>query len=230
MSTSGTYSYAPSIGSLVLSAFARIQIRRSEVLTEHLQNAREECNLMQTTWANLGPLLWTVDLESVPLIQGVATYSTPPETVMILDAYVTDAQGGGVYTDRVISPLSRSEWASMPNKTMQGGVTSFWFDRLIAPTVTLWQVPDGVTDKFLKYYRFTQIQDANLGEQCGPQVPYLWLDAYVAGLAHRLARIYKPELEGAREQDAAKAYGAASMQGTENAPLRISPTTGSYWR
>lgn len=227
---SGAYNYLPTTGSLVMTAFARCQIRRSEILQEHLQNAADETNLMQVEWANKGPLLWTVDLQTVPLVAGQTTYTVPPETVMILDAFVSIPNGDGSFSDRIIEPLSRTEYASTPDKQQRGAPTSFWFDRLINPTITLWPVPSGFGPTELKYYRFTNIQDAALAGALNPQVPYLWLDAYVGGLAHRMARIYAPKLEQVRETDAAKSYNIASAQGVENVPLYITPTTSSYWR
>ena len=229
MTTSGSYSFLPATGELIVAAYRRIQIHRSEILTEHLADARNEANFLQSSWANLGPLLWTVDLQTVALVQGQASYSVPDETVMMLDVYISIPNGDGTTSDRIITPFSRTEYASTPDKSQQGSPTSFWFDRLISGTFKLWPVPDGSVPT-LSYYRFTQIQDATLANAANPQIPYLWLDAYVAGLSHRLSRIYKPDMESAREQDAIKSYNVASTQGTENVPLYLAPITASYWR
>jgi hypothetical protein len=231
MPTSGTFGFAPSTGELILAAFARVQIRRSEITNEHLANARNELNLLQVTWANLGPLLWTVGLQTAPLVQGQSVYPVPAQTVMVLDAYISVPNGDGItFSDRIIMPLSRTEYASVPNKTQQGRVTSFWFNRQIAPTLTLWPVPDATAGIILNYYTFTQIQDAAIGAAGSPGVPYLWLDAMVAGLAHRLAIIYAPPMESARQEQAQKAFNTASMQGSENVALYIAPQIGGYFR
>lgn len=166
----------------------------------------------------------------MPLVVGQAVYTVPPETVMILDAFVSIPNGDGTYTDRIITPFSRTEYASTPDKAQQGSPTSFWFDRLISPTITLWPVPGGFGPTLLQYYRFTQSQDAAFGGAISPQIPYLFLDAYVAGLAHRLAMIYKTELEAARLTEKNRAYTIASSQWTENVPLYLSPMTASYFR
>jgi hypothetical protein len=229
VATTGTYGFSPNVGSLVVAAYRRIGVHRAELLTEHFADATTEANLLQVQWANLGPLLFTVDLQTVSLVQGQATYTVPPETVMMLDVYISIPNGGSTNSDRIILPYSRTEYASTPNKLQQGSPTVFWFDRLIAPTFTLWPVPDG-TEPTLSYYRFTNIQDAATANSTAPQIQYLWLDAYVAGLSHRLARIYKPELETQRETDSIKAYTVASTQGTENVPLFISPVIDGYYR
>ena len=227
--SSGTYGFAPPTGDLIVAAYRRVKIHRSELVTEHFADAKMELNLLQVSWANLGPLLWTVDTQSVTLTAGQAIYSVPANTVMILDAYTSTPNGDGTNTDTLITPLSRTEYASMPDKAEQGGVTSFWFDRQISPTVTLWQVPNGQVPT-VKYYRFTQVQDAAVANGGTPQVPYLALDAYVAGLAHRLARIYAPDLEAAREADAVKATNLMFNQLVENVPLFVTPQSASYWR
>lgn len=230
MTASGTYNYGPSVGELVIAGFRRCQIGRSEITSEHLADAKNETNLLQVEWANKGPLLWTVDVQSVPLIQGQITYSIPEPTVMILDAYISIPNGDGTTSDRIITPLSRTEYASMPEKSQQGSPTSFWFDRLIAASIYMWPAPDENGPYTLNYYRFSQIQDAVFSNATTPQITYLWLDAYVAGLSHRLARIYAPALESVRATDAKTAYDIASTQGTENVAVAVNPNTSSYYR
>ena len=116
------------------------------------------------------------------------------------------------------------------NKTQQGVPNVFWFDRLISPTFTLWYVPDSSTTYTLKYYRCTQPQDASLQSGQTPAIPYRFIDAMVADLAHRLARIWKPELEAQRAADAKEAWAEAAINDVENVALNIVPTLTSYFR
>lgn len=225
--TSGEYNFAPSLGECVLNAFARIQVRATSLEQSHLQDARIEANLLlQGPLGNKQPNLWAIDLQSTPLTQGIATYSVPAETVMILDAYVRFTNS----PDRIIWPISRTEYASYPNKTQQGTPSVFWFDRLISPTLTLWLVPDGNGPYTLFYYRVRQIQDANYINGQNIEVPAIWLDAFVAGLAHRLSRIYAPQLEQLRKADAEEAWQIAATQNQENVGLYISPGLSGYYR
>jgi hypothetical protein len=229
-SYSGTYNYLPATGELVHAAYARIQIRRSEIVTEHLFNAQNELNLMQVEWSNLGPLSWTVTFNSAPLSQGVYIINVPPQAIMVTDAWISIPNGDGTTSDRIITPLSRTEYASQPNKLQQGAPTSFWFYREINPQIYLWPVPDGNGPYTLNYLTFTQPQDALLSGALNPEIPYRWLDAFVAGLAYRLAKIYKPELETVRGADSQKAFMVASAQDGENVPFYVSPQTQGYWR
>jgi len=227
---SSTYSYLPITGELVQQAYARIQIRRSEIVNEHLSNATNELNLMQVEWSNLGPLSWTTTLNTASLAAGQQIVTVPTQAIMVLDAWISIPNGDGTYSDRIITPLSRTEYASQPNKLGQGAPTSFWFYRTINPTIYLWPVPDGSSTYTLNYFTFQQPQDAVLSGALNPNVPYRWLDAFVAGLAYRLAKIYAPQLEMTRGADSQKAFMIANTQDGENVPLYISPQTQSYWR
>jgi hypothetical protein len=228
LSSSGTYSFSISNASIVQQAFSRIQVRRSAILAEMMQDAYNEYNLMLSSLSNLQPNLWTVELVSVPLIQGTATYSVDASIVMILDAYISLV--GSTTSDRLIFPISRTEYASYPNKTSQAAPTVFWFDRLISPTITVWEVPDATSTYTLNYYACRQVQDANLPSGETPNVPYRWYDALVADMSHRMARIWKPELEAIRSADADKAFKIASTQDVENVDLVIAPQMDNYYR
>jgi hypothetical protein len=225
--TSGTYNFAPSLGESVLNAFSRIGVRRTEILQTHLDDARIEANLLLAKMSNLQPNLWTVDQQALPLLQGAPSYTVPAETVMILDVFI---RYGNPTTDRSMYPISRSEYATYPNKATQAFPTVFWFDRLISPTITLWPTPDGNGPYTLYYYRVRQIQDADYVNGQNVEVPYLWLDAFVTGLAYRLARIYAPQMEAQRKADADEAWTNAAAQNVENVNVMFSPGLSFYFR
>ena len=230
MTTSGTYNYNPSIGEVVLYAFNLCQVRSTSIAQEHLNSARQAMNMMLSRWSNMGVNLWKVDTETITLIEGQSTYSVPADTVMILDMYAR-TPSGTTNTDRIMMPISRSEYASYPNKAQQGFPTVFWFDRLISPTVTIWPLPDGSGNPTtITYYRVTQVQDANLPGGETIDIPYRWLDAFANGLAYYLARIWQPQLVGQLKQEADEAYTIASSQDVENVSVYISPMVGGYFR
>lgn len=225
---SGTYNFLPSAGDIIITAFQRIGIRPTAILQTHLQQAVMELNLLQSKLSNLQPNLWDVDLQTMPLTQGVATYSVPAETVMITNAYVRTGPVTNT-TDRLIFPISQTEYAAVPNKVVQAPPNQFWFNRLISPTVTFYPVPDGNGPYTIYYYRVRQIQDATLPNGFQMEVPYRWLDALAAGLAHRLSAVFAPQLEQIRKMDADEAWKIAATQDTENVPLYISPGLQSYF-
>lgn len=230
MSTSGTYTFNPGLGEITLYAYNLIGVRNTAVLQEHMEAARMASNMMLARWANQGVNLWAVDLISVPLVQGQATYNVDANTVVILDAYMEIDNGSGQPIDRIILPISRTEYASYPNKEQQGFTTTFWFDRLLSPTVTLWPVPDGSSAQYLKYYRVRQLQDSNLQNGQQVEIPYLWLEAFAYGLAYRLAQIWSPAAAQMIKPMADESYAIASQQNVETAQQYISPMVMGYFR
>lgn len=226
MTTSGTYAFNPALGEIVLYAYQNIGVRPAAVLQEHMESARMATNMMLSRWSNQGVNLWAVDLVTVPLVEGQATYAVDGNTIMVLDAYTTTSSG----IDRVIMPISRTEYASYPNKTQQGFPTSYWFDRLVSPTITLWPVPDGSSATILKYYRVRQVQDANLQNGENVEIPYRWLEAFADGLAYRLARIWQPQMAVALKGQADESYQIAAEQDVEVVNTYISPMISSYFR
>lgn len=226
MTTSGTYTFNPALGEIVLYAYQNIGVRPTSVLQEHMESARMATNMMLSRWSNQGVNLWAVDLVEVPLVQGQATYAVDGSTIMVLDAYTTTSSG----IDRVIMPISRTEYASYPNKTQQGFPTSYWYDRLVSPTITLWPVPDGSSATILKYYRVRQVQDANLQNGENVEIPYRWLEAFADGLTYRLARIWQPQMAQMLKGQADESYQIASVQDVEAVPTYIAPMLSGYFR
>jgi len=228
MTTSGTYDFNPSGGQLILYAYSLCGIRRPALIAEHMEDARMALNLMLSAWGNSTPNLWTVDLVETTLVAGTATYDVDAKTVMILDAYIRTGTGEE-QNDRIIWPVSRTEYASFPNKDMQALPTVYWFDRILSPTITLWQTPDDSTTYTLRYYRCTVIQDINLanGEQVA--IPQRWLDAFVWGLAARLAVSYAPDRAQALDQKAMQALTKAQEQDTEWVSTYIMPAVSGYY-
>jgi len=229
MTTSGTYTFNPSLGELTLYAYNLVGVRNTALVQEHMETARMATNLLLARWSNQGVNLWAVDLETVPLVQGTSTYSVPADTVMILDAYITIAQGNS-NTDRIILPVSRTEYASYPNKEQQGFPTTYWFDRLLDPTITLWPVPDGGEASTLKYYRVRRLQDASYTGGQNVEIPYLWLEAFAYGLATRLAQVWAPDKVQILQPFAQEAYQIAADQNTEYVSQYISPQIQGYFR
>jgi len=239
MATSDTYSFNPGLGELTLYAYNLIGIRNTALLQEHMEAARMASNMLCSRWSNMGVNLWAVDLVTTPLVTDQATYPVDANTVMILDAYVQN-DDSGANIDRIILPVSRTEYASYPNKEQQGFPTVYWFDRLISssrstgsvgPSVTLWPVPN--TDngpQSLKYYRVRQIQDSGLTNGQTVEIPYLWLEAFAYGLAMRLAQIWNPAAVAMIKPMADEAYQIAASQNIEQAQQYISPMISGYFR
>jgi len=226
--TSGTYDFAPSMGEVLLYAFNLCGISTTALTQQHFSSARMASNLMQGRWSSQGVNLWQTDLQRIQLQQGCATYQVPSNTIVMLDMYYTIGSGS-TEIDRIMLPVSRSEYASYPNKQQQGAPTVAWFDRLLAPTVTLWPTPNGQQSCF-KYYRLRQTQDANLSNGQNVEVPYYFLDAFTLGLAYRLALIWAPTQVPILKPLADEAWQIASTQNTEASNFYVSPVLNGYYR
>lgn len=224
VSYSGTFDFFPSTGEIGLTAFGRIGVKRTSVTASHMAELRNAANLLLSEWSNQTPNLWVVDLISTPLTASTATYSVSTETVMILDMYIS-ANGN----DRIIFPVSRSEYASYPDKTIEGPPTVFWFDRLLSPTFTLYPVPDNSATYTANYYSVRQTYDATTANAKNPEIPYRFLEAFTSGLAWKLSEIYAPALEDKLFARYQRAWGIAAAQDVENVPIYITPGIGGYF-
>lgn len=227
--TSGNFNFNPAGGDFILTAFDRIGVRATEIEQTQMQRAILELNLALVRFNNMpGQNQFTIQQASIPLVQGSATYSVPAETRMIFSAFIRYSTSPQL--DRYMFPISRDEYAAISTKTTQGFPSQYFFDRQISPTVTFYLVPDGSFPYDFFYYAANQIQDASVANGQNMQLPYRFLDAITADLAHRLARIFRPELEQVRKTDRDEAWSIASTEDTEWVPLHVTPALGSYYR
>lgn len=229
MSSSSAYSFALTNANIIESSYARIGVRRPEILAEKIQDGYRELNLALVKFSNLQPNLWTSEQQTVALVAGTSTYTLPTRSVMILSCFIRTGTGTS-QNDRLIFPISEYEFASYPNKQNQGYPSVFWFNRQITPTLTFWLVPDATTTYTAYLQIVRQVQDANLPLGETPDLPYRWLDAITAELSYRLSRIYAPDKEQMRKADAAEAWSVAAIQDTENVGMTIQPGIGDYYR
>lgn len=226
--TTETYDFAPSMGEMVLYAYGLAGIRRTALTQSHFEDARIATNLVMGRASADGVNLWQVDLQCIPLIQGCSTYQVPNNTIVMLDAYYT-INNGQQEIDRIMTPISRTEYANYPNKHQQGAPTVFWFDRLLAPTVTIWSAPNGQQAAF-KYYRLRQTQDSSLKDGQNVEIPIYFLEWYSFALAHRLALIWAPDKAPALKIEAAESWDVATRQNRETSNFYVSPMVNGYYR
>src|SRR5215467_5506754 len=148
--TSGTYSFAPPFADVIIAAYGRCQIRRPAITVEHLIDAAMAANLLQVDWSNKQVNLWTVDLQTISLTPGEATYDVDPATVMIMSAYIST---GDPARDRILTSIDRDTYAAYPDKLTPARPTVYWFNLTLTPTITLWQPPDDAEPYVLNFYR-----------------------------------------------------------------------------
>src|SRR5689334_7798442 len=228
MTVSGTYAFNPSIANLVLQAYARIGIFATGIEAKHMLQAYNEANLVQVELSNRIPNLWLDEEYTQVLTASTATYTLSPRLVAF-QAPVISIDSGGTAIDRLIFAYSTFEYMAIPNKTQEGPPTCYWLNMLSTPQITFWPVPDDAATYTFKVKQLRQIQDAVLTNGTTAEIPYRWLDVYVAKLAHRFARIYARELEMARKQDAEEAWAIAATTDKEQVSTYIMPMTMNYY-
>lgn len=220
--TSGQYSFAPSLGELVLYCFQRCGVARTAVTANHLTDARISANMILSDWSNEQINLWEVDLQVVDLVQGQAVYPVSGNTVLILDAYIRINAESSEPADIPLYPLSRTQYASLTTKKLLGRPTTYWFDRLLQPSITLWEIPDQSSPVYqLRYYRARQTQDGIIGEGENVEVPYRFIRAFADALAARLAAIYAPARMAGLDARASESFEKAKKRDAEDTPQFI---------
>jgi hypothetical protein len=233
MATSGTYNFNPAFGEAGLYAFHLCGIRPPQVTQEHMFTLRIAANVLQLDWANEGVNLWEVELATpITFTAGTPTYSIPGNTIMMLDTYVTQLAivAGQPNNDRILTPITRTEYASYPNKLQQGVPSVYWYDRLISPTVTLWPTPDAILYTQFNYYRVKQIQDAVLPGGTTLDVVQRFIPAYIDALAAELSRTWAPSRTQELMTTAAAKLGRAKGQDVERGNIYVSPMLSGYYR
>jgi hypothetical protein len=75
-----------------------------------------------------------------------------------------------------------------------------------------------------------RLQDANLTPTEQMDIPPIWLEAMVYGLAYRLAQIWAPDKVAIMKPMADESYDIAAAQNIETANQYISPQIAGYFR
>ena len=220
MTTSGTYDFGQSEQiDVITEAYERVGRNPGTLSSQDINSATRSLNYLFSDWANDGPNLWEVDLQYIDLVPGQLEYTLDVETVSLLQVY-TRTVSGGQNTDLMMQPISRAEYAALPNKAQLGERPfQYYFQRTSTPSIFIWQAPRAAGVR-LYYYRMKIQQDAGafINNLDGPN---RWMEAIAAGLAAKLAVKFAPDrlsfLEGLAEQ----AYVRAKAEDREKVPLRI---------
>ena len=128
--------------------------------------------------------------------------------------------------DTQITRISFSEYDSLPQKNQRGRPTSFYVDRQVNPSITLWPTPIEPYNN-LYYRRVAMIQDIGSLQNMA-DIPQRFFEPLCAGLALKLAIKYAsrdPSSWTARlgflEVAYEKSFDLAAREDSEKTPLRI---------
>jgi len=190
-----------------------------------LRTARRSMNLLTVEWVNRGLNLWTVDEGEIDLVEGVAEYDLPADTVDLMDMVIrTGAGNETTQADLTISRISFSTYSSIPNKLTQARPIQVWVRRLETPAIVVWPVPNQSDYYVFKYWRMRRIQDAGSGVET-PDISFRFLPALTAGLAWRIASKIP---EGADriavlKEQYEEQYLLAGQEDRDRSPVRFVP-------
>lgn len=189
---------------------------------------------MQVAVGNNQPNLWRSEIYDITLTEGDAEYDLPTRMIAVQDVYITttpSGAGASSATDRVLFPMTLTQYDAQPNKTIEASPTAYLIQKTLSPTITFWQVPDGNATYEAHVRILARQEDVSLRNGTTLDVPYTYLDVFVAGLAHRLSRIYAPDKEMIRKADYLEALADAQRTDTQdNTTMTISIGRGGYFR
>jgi hypothetical protein len=140
---------------------------------------------------------------------------------------------GDMPTDIFLWPISRNDWAMLPNKFAPGRPTSYWYNRTIIPSINLWPVPPGFGfgRQFYQFqgYRTRALQDFDLSGTQAPDLPKRFYQAFVSELAAALAEKHNPAAWPAKQAAAAAAWGRAAASDVEHVTTSITPDLTAFF-
>jgi hypothetical protein len=184
MATSGSRDFDLDVAEIIEEAYERCGL---EVRTGYdARTARRSMNLMFADWANRGVNLWTVRQATTTLTSGQATITLGADVVDLLEVVIRRSN-----TDFTVNKISRSNYLSQPSKTTEGRPSQYFFNRQIAPEITLWPTPENSTDQ-LVYYYVRRIEDADALVNT-MELPFRFLPCAAAGMAYYIALKKAPE-------------------------------------
>jgi hypothetical protein len=215
MTTSGSRDFNLDVAEAIEEAYERIGL---EMRTGYdAKTARRSMNLMFAEWANRGLNLWTVATGTTTVTQGTSQYTLAEDVVDLLDMVLRRSG-----TDYEMTRISRGDYLDFPNKTDQGRPSQFYFDRQIAPEITLWQTPENSTDQ-LVYYYVQRIEDVDTLTNT-TAVPFRFYPCMVAGLAYYLAMKRAPDRVQMMKSIYEEEFQRAANEDEDKVPLMLTPS------
>ncbi|MEB3703246.1 hypothetical protein Bealeia1_01997 (plasmid) [Candidatus Bealeia paramacronuclearis] len=213
---------------IIEEAYERLGILPELITAQQVKSAIRSLNVMLTSWMNRGLNLWTVREQELPLFPLQVEYSLDPNTCNVLEALLRRELTIGIEEDTVMSPLSRQEWMSLPNKRQRGLPTCYYLDRLIKPKVYVWPAP--IAEHKLILSTSIMMDRVERLDESIPLPSRFWEPA-MAGLAFYLASKVAPYRIGELEAIYEKTLQKALEEDTEDVPLRLGVTwqEGMTW-
>ena len=187
MPTSGSTVYVPTVIEMLQEAYERcgLEMRGGYDVT----TGRRSFNLMLTELANRQLNLWTEETVSLTLSQGTTSYALAADTIDLIEGAIRlNAGNTATQVDLVISRTSMYDYIAIPNKLVPGQPTQYAIERGVDnPTVYFYPTPDGAQTYTFYYRRLRRMQNAGTSGTTTADTNFRFYDAFIAGLAYRIA-------------------------------------------
>lgn len=187
MATSGTATFNPQLLEIFEEVFERcgLEMRTGYDLT----TARRSFNFLMADWANRGLNTWLLDLETLSLTDGTATYNLTADTIDVLDGSLrTNSGNASTQSDLSMNRISMTTYLQLPNKLLEGRPIQYMITRgTSVPTVTFWPIPDATGTYVFAYERLRRVEDAGTTASNTADIPFRFIPALTSGLAWSIA-------------------------------------------
>jgi hypothetical protein len=237
MAIATTSTFNPSVGDSIEEAF---ELCGRELRSGNdLRTARRSINYLTLEWANEGLNLWTVDSQTLTLVEGTSAYDLDQDTMAVLEAVLrTDSGDTSLQQDTNLERISFTTYSQIPNKLMSGRPSQFNLSRIgvldttagvdTADSMILWPVPDGSGPYEIEYWRMRRIADTGASTSNTMEIPSRFQPAFVYGLAYRLSMKIAPERVPLLKAEYRELFKSATEEDRVKEDLRIIPDLSGY--
>ena len=222
MATSNSFTFRLDVEQIISEAYERCGIDNQTTTGYQAVTARRSLNLLFSEWANRGINYWTVQNNTLSLVDGQPTYTLPVGTIDLIDVVIRETSGASTI-DTVLQRVSIADYNQLPNKSSEGKPSQYMLDKQYTPVAYLWQVPDSSTAYSLVYWSINQLEDITVSNQ-DADIPYRWSDCICAGLSSKLALKFAPEKFQLLDQVYERAFDFAASSDNDGVSLRVRPS------
>jgi hypothetical protein len=215
MATSGTNTWNLNVAQIIEKAAKRVRKRDEGPLSgQEAADGRESLNLVLTDMINRGAPLSTLELKTISLVDGTASYNIDADIVDLFHGVYSKLENSE-YTDTELERISLSDYNRIANKNVKGRPSAFAVDRGQSQiTIYTYPTPDNSTDA-LRFWCITRIEDVTAAAQ-DVDLSFRYTPALISGTAYymglerddidlvklnTLKQIYDTELDLAMGED-----------------------------
>lgn len=240
MALAATFDFNPDIAEMAEEAFelCGLEIRSGN----DLRTVRRSLNYLSLEWQNKGLNLWTIEekeITAATIVAGTHTYDIDVDTISILDAVLrTNDADTSLQSDIVITRISQTTYAQLPNKLTSGRPYQYWFNRIGVkddtsstdrpPTITFWPVPDESSKYTFVYWRMRRMSDVGISAANTMDLPDRFLPAMRMGLAYYIAMKKAPGRMSMLKEQYMELFEDAIGEDREKADFTIKPDLTAY--